>query len=52
MRSVDIAPRGVKGRRLSTVLAEQQLELKIRIGLNSGAIRAGGKRLILLETYL
>ena len=49
---MDIAPRGVKGRRLSTVLAEQQLELKIRIGLNSGAIRAGGKRLILLETYL
>jgi len=42
MRASDvILPQGVKGRRLSSVLGEKQLELKIRIGLNSGSIRAG-----------
>ncbi|CAK9003784.1 unnamed protein product [Durusdinium trenchii] len=42
MRASDvILPQGVKGRRLSAVLGEKSLELRIRIGMNSGRIRAG-----------
>ncbi|CAJ1329946.1 unnamed protein product [Effrenium voratum] len=41
MRARDLAPQGVKGRRLSMVLSDQNVELRIRIGLNSGPIRAG-----------
>mmetsp|Transcript_20414 Transcript_20414/g.47616 ORF Transcript_20414/g.47616 Transcript_20414/m.47616 type:complete len:1019 (-) Transcript_20414:168-3224(-) len=42
MRASDVmAPQGVAGKRLSTILGEQSLELNIRIGLNSGKIRAG-----------
>ncbi|CAE7239291.1 gcy-17 [Symbiodinium sp. CCMP2456] len=36
-----MAPQGVGGKRLSTILGDQSLELNIRIGLNSGKIRAG-----------
>ncbi|CAE7873751.1 Gyc88E [Symbiodinium necroappetens] len=42
MRASDVmAPQGVGGKRLSTILGDQSLELNIRIGLNSGKIRAG-----------
>eukprot|EP00435_Cladocopium_sp_Y103_P067448 s592_g30.t1 len=42
MRASDvILPQGFQGRRLSAVLGDKQLELRIRIGLNSGRIRAG-----------
>ncbi|CAE6967491.1 Gyc88E [Symbiodinium natans] len=42
MRASDVmAPQGIGGKRLSTVLGDHALELNIRIGLNSGKIRAG-----------